>query len=211
MKEIKLKSGHELITFLTDEEKLNFIEELINAKRSVEQYLDDEYECFQQFIGQSFIFLESIQGAMYWIKIHTSNRDGANYNAMDSLKSRDIPSILFLKLFFSRGEDASITDNENDDLDSVLSELNIKKQKSKMTKLTLDINPYLRAVNVSAKINGLEERNEFNYESFDNDFSVFFMLGDIQFKANFSYTDELHVEVFDEDNVAVPFKLKTSK
>jgi hypothetical protein len=189
---------------LTKSEGIYFLSELHRSRRGdVAGFLDLEYICLNQFIGSAFIFENTTQGYDYWANIRDSKRDGIIYNPLEIHK--EFIDGLVSELF------KEVVQEKNNDLDNVLSELKISKQKTVMTKLTLDINPYLRAVNVSARINGVEERNEFNYESFDNDFHVFFMLGEEHFMAKFSYTDGLHVEVYDDKDVAIPFKLKTSK
>jgi hypothetical protein len=205
MKENKPKSGHELMTLLTEEERINFIEEVVKTRESLIEFLDSNFICFHHFIGSAFIFLTTSQGFDYWEEIRDSNRDGVDYNPLDFHEET------IAKLLAEVIKDMS-KNRHKDDLDEVLSELKIKKTKSVMTKLIIDINPYLRTISFSAKINGVEEREELKYDSLDDDLSIYFAsLGEEIFRAEISYTDYLHVEVFDEENVAVPFKLKTSK
>ena len=149
-------------------------------------YLNSYYDSFGEFISNAFVFATTNEGHEYWNFIRHSARDGIKYMAFKGIMK---------KLFGIEMEE-----KPSDELNNVLEELNIKKQKSKMTKLNLDINPFLCTIMVSAKIDGVEERNETTYNPHDYPDKVYAMLGDRVFNITIDYSDCLSVVVKDDDD-----------
>jgi hypothetical protein len=160
------------------------------------EHIEGYYESFGEFISLGFVFATTPEGYDYWDKIRLSERDGVKYRRADlkinSLLTRPNPNI--------------------ETLDDVLNELNIKKEESTMTKLQLDLNPFLCTIDVSAKINGVEERCQVGYVPLNYPDMTYASLGDKVFCIVVDYTDSLLVSVTDESDDSVqPFKLRVTK
>ena len=160
------------------------------------EFMDSNYESFGEFISLGFIFSMTPEGYEYWDEIRLSERDGVKYKRADlkinSLLTRPTPNI--------------------ETLDDVLNELNIKKEESTMTKLQLDLNPFLCTIDVSAKINGVEERCQVGYVPLNYPDMTYATLGDKVFCIVVDYTDSVMVSVTDESDDSVqPFKLRVTK
>lgn len=167
-------------------------------------YMENYYDSFGEFISNGFVFTATPEGHDYWNFVRDSMRDGIKYEAGKGMFSKILEEIL------SKVEKVSNKNNE-ESLDDILKELNIKKQKSKMTKLELIINPFLCKIDVSAKINGVEERGEIHYVPLDYPCEYYVSLGESVFKVLLDYDDTFYVDVFDEENISCPFKTKITK
>lgn len=103
-------------------------------------------------------------------------------------------------------------DSPMDDLNKVLKDLNIKKTRGVMTKLTLYINPFTCTIGISARINKVEERSVTDYNPFDYPSVSYFSLADRTFKLTVNYFDTFEVLVEDyEDGTVQPLTLKFIK
>jgi len=160
------------------------------------EHIEGYYESFGEFISLGFVFATTPEGYDYWDEIRLSERDGVKYRRaelrINSLLTRTNPNI--------------------ETLDDVLNELNIKKQQSTMTKLQLDLNPFLCTIDVSARINGVEERCQAGYIPLSYPDMTYASLGDKVFCIVIDYTDSIQVTVTDESDDSVqPFKLRITK
>lgn len=194
--------GNQYLSMLNEDEsfkfRFNFFRFRIEEVEEYEwkEYIDSYYESFGEFISLGFIFSMTPEGYEYWDEIRLSERDGVKYKRADlkinSLLTRPTPNI--------------------ETLDDVLNELNIKKEESTMTKLQLDLNPFLCTIDVSAKINGVEERCQVGYVPLNYPDMTYATLGDKVFCIVVDYTDSVMVSVTDESDDSVqPFKLRVTK
>lgn len=72
-----LYSGHHMTNYLTEEELINFKEEIANdGTFSYDAYIEREYPSLYVFIFNAFELDNSIQGEDYWNKIGEAGRDG---------------------------------------------------------------------------------------------------------------------------------------
>ena len=194
--------GTQYSNMLNEEEsfkfRFNFFRHRLNEvvyEYEWKDYIDSYYESFGEFISLGFVFATSPEGYDYWDTIRLSERDGVKYKKAE-LK---INSLV-------------IRPESSEDLDDVLKELNIKKQVSTMTKLQLDLNPFLCTIDVSARINGVEERCQAGYVPLNYPDMTYATLGDKVFCIIVDYTDSLLVIVTDEyDDSVQPFKLRVTK
>jgi hypothetical protein len=194
--------GNQYLSMLNEDESFKFRFNFFRFRiAEVEEYewkefMDSNYESFGEFISLGFIFSMTPEGYEYWDEIRLSERDGVKYKRADlkinSLLTRPTPNI--------------------ETLDDVLNELNIKKEESTMTKLQLDLNPFLCTIDVSAKINGVEERCQVGYVPLNYPDMTYATLGDKVFCIVVDYTDSVMVSVTDESDDSVqPFKLRVTK
>jgi len=195
--------GNQYLGMMNEDETFNFrfnffrhrLAEVVHESEWNE-FIDSYYESFGEFISLGFVFATSPEGYDYWDSIRLSERDGVKYKRADlrvnSLVNRSTPDI--------------------ETLDDVLNELNIKKEESTMTKLQLDLNPFLCTIDVSAKINGVEERCQVGYVPLNYPDMTYATLGDKVFCIVVDYTDSVMVSVTDESDDSVqPFKLRVTK
>lgn len=79
-------------------------------------------------------------------------------------------------------------------------------------RVIVNVNPFLRVVNVSARINGVEERGEFTYGCDDFDHVWYtVLLGDRRFEIMLAYNNGLQVTVEDaSDGTEQKVKLEIS-
>jgi len=163
-------------------------------------YLDSYYESFGDFVSNAFVFATTPEGHEYWDYIRRSRRDGIEF------VPKTKPFMKALQLVLD-----NINKPKGENLDDILKELNISKPKIKMTKLTLDVNPFLCKIDVSARLDGVVEWGEIHYTPLDYPCEYYVTLGEHTFKAYIDYIDTFHVEIFDEDSIAIPSKIKISK
>lgn len=193
--------GNQYLMMLDEDEafkfKFNFFRHRLSdvtGDYEWKDYLESYYDSFGEFISNGFVFATTSEGHEYWDFIRSSARDGQKYDPkanafFDALKD-----------LMSEVKKVERKPKDSESLDDVLKELNITKHKSKMIKLNLDINPFLCTIMVSAKINGVEERNETYYNPHDYPDKVYAMLGDRVFNITINYDDCLSVIVKDEDD-----------
>ena len=166
------------------------------------EYIGSVYDSFGAFVSLGFVFAISPEGYEYWDKIRVSERDGVKY----------IEPTLKVKSLALRLESDEDVESPTERLEDVLKELNIKKQTNTMVKLQLDINPFLCKIDVSAKIDKVEERDEILYSPFEYPQKTYASLGDRVFCISIDYTDALSIIVTDYDDDSVqPFKLRITK
>ena len=167
-----------------------------------DHYIKSTYDSFGEFISLGFVFTITPEGYQYWHKIRMSERDGVKYEKNE----------LMIRTLINDHAVAENNDNLGETLEDVLEELNIKKQVSIMTKLQLDINPFLCTIDVSARINKVEERDIVLYSPLEFPQRTYASLGDKVFCINIDYTDSLLIVVTDEEDDSVhPFKLRVTK
>lgn len=200
--------GNQYLSMLNEDEAFKFRFNFFRHRLADEvsehdwfEYTNSYYESFGEFISNAFVFTTTPEGHGYWDFIRMSMRDGIKYE-----KGGDnVFSSLMRKVF-------GIEVESEESLDDVLEELNIKKQKSKMTKLNLDINPFLCTIDVSAKIDGLEERCQTSFMPSLYPYVTYAKLGDRAFRIILDYTDSLSVIVEDEDDdTECPAKIRIVK
>lgn len=198
--------GNQYLNMLNEDEafkfRFNFFRHRMDEvdENVWKEYINDYYDSFGQFISNAFVFATTNEGYEYWYNIRMSMRDGVEYEK----GTKDFRSFVYKVLGIEKESEES--------LDDVLEELNIKKQKSKMTKLNLDINPFLGTIDVSAKIDGVEERYQAYFMPAEYPHVTFAKLGDRAFRILLDYTDSLSVIVEDEDDdTECPTKIKISK
>ena len=189
--------GNQYLSMLNEDEAFKFRFNFFRYRLADEvsehdwfEYTNSYYKSFGEFISNAFVFTKTPEGHEFWDFIRCSARDGIKYEK----GTTEFRSLVLRMLGY---EDES---EPNDDLNNVLEELNIKKQKSKMTKLNLDINPFLCWIDVSAKIDGVEERCGISYNPHDYPDKVYAMLGDRVFNITIDYSDCLSVVVKDDDD-----------
>lgn len=189
-----MKKGTDYLAMLTDEQRekfiANFNRDRINYKDSVKlnDYLDRSYTNFGQFITCGFVFGETPEGAEYWYKIRASSPDNVDYR----FNLEEFFATLILDI--EKDEKAS------DEADRLLNELNIVKTKNKMTKIKLDVNPFICRIDVSAKINKVEERDVVTYNPFDYETKYHIALGERVFILQLFYDDVLSATIIDEED-----------
>jgi hypothetical protein len=199
--------GNQYLSMMNSEEsfqfKFNFhrnrLTDVVNHQEWTD-YIDSYYESFGDFISNAFVFSTTPEGHEYWDYIRRSKRDGIEFVPKTKPFMRVLQGVL-----------DNINKPKGENLDDILKELNISKPKIKMTKLTLDVNPFLCKIEVSARLDGVEERGEIHYNPLDYPCEYYVTLGDHTFKAYIDYIDTFHVEIFDEDSIAIPSKIKITK
>lgn len=203
--------GNQYLLMMNEEEtfkfKFNFYRHRLSDSVSDYdwfEYTNSYYDSFGDFISNAFVFTTTSEGHDYWNDVRNSARDGIKY---------DPKSNTFMDILRTILDDTKQVKRKpkKETLEDVLSELNIKKQKSKMTKLELIVNPFLCKIDVSAKINGVEERGEIDYVPLEYPCEYYVNLGERVFKVFLDYDDAFYIDVFDEDNIACSFKTKISK
>lgn len=197
--------GNQYLSMMNEDEAFKFrfnffrhrLAEVVHESEWKE-FIEGYYESFGEFISLGFVFATSQEGYEYWDKIRLSERDGVKYKRAD-LRVNSLVNRPFVH-------------PDIETLDDVLRELNIKKQVSTMTKLQLDLNPFLCTIDVSARINGVEERYQAGYLPLSYPDITYATLGDKVFCIVVDYTDSLLVTVTDESDDSVqPFKLRITK
>ena len=199
--------GNQYLNMLNEDEsfkfKFNFYRHRLDdvSDHTWKEYINNYYDSFGEFISNAFVFATTNEGHEYWDSVRRSMRDGIKY---EKGGVKEFKNLVYRVL--------GIEEESQESLDDVLEELNIKKQKSKMTKLNLDINPFLCTIDVSAKIDGVEERCQTYYNPHDYPDKVYAMLGDRVFNITINYDDCLSVVVKDDDDdTECPAKIRIIK
>lgn len=194
--------GNQYLNMLNEEEsfkfKFNFYRHRLSdvvTDHDWFEYMNNYYESFGEFISNAFVFTITPEGHDYWNFIRNSARDGITYDPKHNAFFD-----LLKEVFADEPKSVKRKPKGREDLNDVLKELNITKQKNKMNKLNLDINPFLCTIDVSAKINGVEERCNTFYNPHDFPEKVYAMLGDRVFSILIDYTDCLNIVVKDDDD-----------
>lgn len=103
-------------------------------------------------------------------------------------------------------------ENPMDELNKILKDLNITKTRAIMTRLKLWVNPFTCTIDVSANINGNEERTVTDYNPFDYPSVSYFSLADRTFKLTANYEQEFEVLIEDnEDGTVQPATIRYVK
>lgn len=199
--------GNQYLNMMNEEEsfqfKFNFYRNRLTdvvTDQEWTDYINSYYESFGDFVSNAFVFSTTPEGHEYWDYIRMSKRDGIEFVPKTKPFMRALQEVM-----------DNINKPKGENLDDILKELNISKPKIKMTKLNLDVNPFLCKIDVSARLDGVEERGEIHYTPLDYPCEYYVTLGDHTFKAYIDYIDTFHVEIFDEDSIAIPSKIKITK
>jgi len=199
--------GNQYLSMMNEEEsfqfKFNFyrnrLTDVVTDQEWID-YIDSYYESFGDFVSNAFVFSTTPEGHEYWDYIRRSKRDGIEFVPKTKPFMRALQEVM-----------DNISKPKGEDLDDILKELNISKPKINMTKLNLDINPFLCTIEVSGKIDGVEERCIADYNP-EYPYVTYAMLGNKSFRIEINYESSLEVIVTDEeDDTTQPTKIRIIK